>query len=382
MLQKKKSILIVIDWFFPGYKAGGPIQSTLNLCNALKGTYEIFVLTTDTDHGTNTPYPNIQPNTWLPNIVPGIKIFYCKKSSISKAYLTQQIEKVSADFIYLNHLFSPYFVILPIWLKWRNKIKSTLIICPRGALYDSALSLKKYKKLPLLFFYKAIGLDKFSIFHATNQREKNAIVQFFPNVNIVIADNLPNTNQLPFVPIEKIMGTVKCIFVARIVPIKNLGFFLKALNNCLAQIQLTIVGPVENESYWNECKNYIQQLPSNVQVNYIGAKNNTEINGLLLQHHLFVLPTTGENFGHSILEAFIAGRPVLISNQTPWLQLIEKNAGWDVGLHQPEVFTQVVEKVASYNQQQYNTIAVGAWQYAQNFIQHAQQTNQYSKLFL
>ena len=165
-------------------------------------------------------------------------------------------------------------------------------------------------------------------------------------------------------------------------PIKNVLFFLKVIANCKAHIHFTIVGPIENEVYWNECKAYIKELPNNILVNYIGPKNNTEINGLLLQHHLFVLPTTGENFGHSILEAFIAGRPVLISNQTPWLHLHEKNAGWDVDLNKPELFTQVINEVANYNQKQFDEVAIGAWQYAQKFIDHAKNNNQYSKLFL
>lgn len=382
MVCEKKKILIVIDWFVPGYKAGGPIQSTLNVCNALKNTFDIYVLTTDTDHGTDIPYSNIQPNTWLNNIVPGIQIFYCKKQSLNVSSLTQQIKNVSADFIYLNHLFSPYFVILPIWLKWKNKIQGTLIICPRGALYSSALALKKYKKMPLLLLYKAIGINKLACFHATNQRESIAIEHYFPKSKIVIADNLPNINQLPFVQIDKIKGLIKCVFVARIVPIKNLNFLLNALHHCLAQVQFTIIGPIENESYWKECNTSIKQLPKNIQVQYIGAKTNVEISALLLQHHLFVLPTTGENFGHSILEAFMAGRPVLISDQTPWLQLKEKKAGWDVALHSPDVFTKIVEEVANYNQQQYNEVAMGAWQFAHQFIQHALHNNQYSKLFL
>lgn len=382
MVQQKKKILIIIDWFVPGYKAGGPIQSAINLCNTLKNTFEIYVLTTDTDHASNSPYPNIQADIWLNNVVPGIQIFYCKKNTINTKILAQQIKNVSADFIYLNHLFSPYFVIYPIWLKLRNKIKGKLIICPRGALYDSALHIKKFKKMPLLLLYKVIGIKKFACFHATNQRESNAIEHFFANSTITIADNLPNTNQLPFTTITKTTEVLKCIYVARIVPIKNVLFFLKVIANCKAHIHFTIVGPIENEVYWNECKAYIKELPNNIQVNYIGPKNNTEINGLLLQHHLFVLPTTGENFGHSILEAFIAGRPVLISNQTPWLHLHEKNAGWDVDLNRPELFTQVINEVANYNQKQFDEVAIGAWQYAQKFIDHAKNNNQYSKLFL
>jgi len=64
---KKKKLLVLVDWFWPGYKAGGPIKSCVNLCAALNKEYDIYVLTTDTDHGETAPYPDIASNQWLYN---------------------------------------------------------------------------------------------------------------------------------------------------------------------------------------------------------------------------------------------------------------------------------------------------------------------------
>ena len=149
----RRKLLILIEWFSPGFKAGGPIKSCLNIALALQNDYEIYVLTTDTDHGENLPYKEIKTNKWIEDKELNIKIFYIQKSLLSFKHIEQQINFVNPHFIYLNLLFSPKFVIFPIWLKFRNKIGATLVLSPRGALYESALSIKRYKKMPLLFFY-------------------------------------------------------------------------------------------------------------------------------------------------------------------------------------------------------------------------------------
>lgn len=403
----KKKILVLVDWFAPGYKAGGPIQSCVNFAFALKNDLAIHVLTTDTDHGETTAYEGIPSGQWISNLHPDIKTFYLKKAGLRPVHLFEQIEAIQPDYIYLNHLFSPLFVIYPLWLKYSGRLKGQIVLCPRGALYDSALSVKPWKKTPFLKLFRLTGLHKRIIFHATNEREKAAIQQYFPGSKILIADNLPNSHQPVFRSCPKQPGTLKCIFIARIVPIKNLLFFLKVLQDLHAKefqelhvkesqdlhptvlqdlrpeakIELSIIGPVEDNEYWNECERQIAQLNDNIQVNYLGPKRNDELIPILQQHHLFVLPTTGENFGHSIFEAFLAGRPVLISDQTPWLGLAAKKAGWDLPLTDPAAFGRAIAEIAQWDQAHFDQWAQAAWQYAHHFIENPELQRQYLKLF-
>jgi glycosyltransferase involved in cell wall biosynthesis len=380
-MSGKKKILVLVDWFAPGYKAGGPIQSCVNFAFAMKKDFSIHVLTTDTDHGETAPYEGIAAGQWTRNLHPDIKVFYLQKSTISPARLKEQIAAVQPDYVYLNHLFSPLFVIYPLWLKYTGALKSRVVICPRGALYDSALAVKPWKKTPFLRLFRWMGLHRRVLFHATNQREKAAILQYFPGSAVIIADNLPNMNQPAFVSCPKKPGAVKCIFVARLVSIKNLLFFLKALENVTANVELSVVGPVEDKGYWEECREKIAQLPAHVSVNYLGARRNDELMPLLQQHHLFVLPTTGENFGHSIFEALLAGRPVLISDQTPWLGLTAQKAGWDLPLNDPSAFTRIVDETAGWEQASFDQWARSAWEYARHFIENPELQRQYIQLF-
>ncbi|MES2431351.1 MAG: glycosyltransferase family 4 protein [Bacteroidota bacterium] len=373
--------MILIDWFAPGYKAGGPIQSCVNLAFALKDDFDVNIITTDTDHGEIIPYKNVISNEWIDYQNTGIKIYYAKKQTLSFDQIAKQISSVKADYIYLNLLFSPRFAIFPLWLKYRNRITGKIILCPRGTLYDSALSLKAYKKKPLLILYRLLGISNKITFHATNNRENNAIKKYFPSAKTIIADNLPNLHQLPFRSFEKKSGHLKCIFIARIVAIKNLLFLLNVLENIKDHVELTVVGPAEDSAYWDICKQKISTLPSNIIVEYVGAKENALLAGLLTEHHLFVLPTTGENFGHAIFESLLAGRPVLISDQTPWLGLEKLNVGWDLPLSKPEKFSEAITKIAQADQEKFDVYARSAWQYAQTFITNPELKQQYNKLF-
>lgn len=381
-LQKeRKKILVLVDWFKPGYKAGGPIRSCTNFAYALKNDYDIHILTTDTDHGEQKPYDNVVSNEWNTSLGADIHVYYAKKATLNLSQLKREIINANADYIYLNHLFSPKFVIYPLWLKYTRQIKSKIVLCPRGALYDSALAVKPIKKKPFITLFRVLGIHKMITFHATNEREKTAILDYFPGSHVNIADNLPESDQPEFTGCAKEHGVLKCVFIARIVPIKNLLFLLHVLRQVKSRIILSVAGPVEDAVYWKACETAIQQLPDHIQVNYLGAISNEKVKSIISLNHLFILPTQGENFGHSIFEAFLTGRPVLISDQTPWLQLGNKKAGWDLPLKEPEKFANTIDEMAQWDQNRFDEWAKGAWQFARLFIENPQLKKQYFNLF-
>jgi hypothetical protein len=88
-------------------------------------------------------------------------------------------------------------------------------------------------------------MNKRITFHATNNRERKAVLRHFPNSTIVVADNLPNSQQPPFENCKKEKGILKCIFIARIVPIKNLLYLLNILDNIDKRIELSVIGRIK-----------------------------------------------------------------------------------------------------------------------------------------
>jgi glycosyltransferase involved in cell wall biosynthesis len=129
---------------------------------------------------------------------------------------------------------------------------------------------------------------------------------------------------------------------------------------------LTIYGPIEDLKYWEQCEVQIADLPTNVQVNYVGELAHQEVAHALSQHGLFFLPTRGENYGHVIQEALTAGLPVLISDQTPWRDLEQHCVGWALPLGDPSAFAKIIDTVASWSAEMTEAARARAKAYAQN----------------
>ena len=68
-LSAKKTILILCDWFLPGYLAGGPIQSIATLTKQLGDAIDFKIITTDRDFKSKKPYENIAINTDRKSVV-------------------------------------------------------------------------------------------------------------------------------------------------------------------------------------------------------------------------------------------------------------------------------------------------------------------------
>jgi glycosyltransferase involved in cell wall biosynthesis len=379
-LQQPK-LLMLVEWFAPGYKAGGPIRSCVNMCLLLRKYYNIYVVTTSTDFGNHHSYEGIVQNEWITDAEIGVQVYYISPAVLSRKLIKQLIAAVNPQYVYTQLIFSPLFCIYPTWLAFRRHINAKFIICPRGTLYDSALAVKPYKKMPLLKLYRWLSIAQSITFHATSNKEANAIEKYFPKSKMIVAKNLPALHQSAFCNIHKVNGELACIFIARIVPIKNLLFVLQVLQRVRCGVQLTIVGPAEDEKYWEECKNFIATLPVNISVTILGPQPAPTLPALLQQHHLFLLPTLGENFGHAIFEALAAGRPVLISDQTPWQNLEAHQCGWHFPLTQKEKYVAVIERLAACSETEYEVFAKNAWYYAQHYIQQSSVVKPYLELF-
>ena len=60
-----QTILVLLNTYLPGYKAGGPIRSIQNLIAALGQEFHFRVVTSDRDLGDKFPFPGIAANRWV-----------------------------------------------------------------------------------------------------------------------------------------------------------------------------------------------------------------------------------------------------------------------------------------------------------------------------
>lgn len=374
----KTKILIFIDWYKPGFKAGGPIRSISNLISQFNTEYHFYIVTRNTDYLETTPYSTIQSNQW--NDVDNAKVYYLSSNNQKKLIIKNLIEEVNPDLIYCNSLYSPKFTLTPIRITKKLNIKTILAV--RGMLSTGSLSVKNHKKKVFLSLIKAIGLFNKTIFHATSEDEKNDILRHFgKNTKIILAANLPEKKNLSFQHKTKVSGNLKMIFVGRIAPEKNTHFAIEVLKNCTQNIELDIFGPIYNENYFKQCNEIINQLPNNIVVKYKGVLNHELLDNTLKNYHVIFLPSTGENFGHSIIEGMNNSCIPFISNKTPWQNLEQKQIGFDIDLKQPNKFSEKIDNLAEMNETECNKIAKNAFEFAIRISNDSRTIEDYHQLF-
>lgn len=347
--MEKPSVIVFIDWYFPGFKAGGPVRSCLNMVEHLKNDFDFYIVTRNTEYTETIPYVGIEFNKWMvgPNEE---KVIYLDEEHQNESFYSSLLEEQNFQSVMIMGLFSNLFSILP--LKAANKLSHpNIIVSPRGMLAPGALKLKSAKKKLFLSWANLTGLYRSVNFHVTNEDEarqvKNHIRKYF---SIVVADNFPrkaNRNQLS--ESNKIAGKIKLISVARIAPEKNTLYAIEVLSKCNSEIELDIFGSIYDNSYWEECKSLIQKLPSKVKVNYQGDLPSEKLFDVLPQYDFLFLPTRGENFGHIILESFMCGVPVIISDKTPWRNLEAQKLGFDISLEDINKFVEAIDSVSQWN---------------------------------
>ncbi len=379
---KKQKILVFVDWFLPGYKAGGPIRSIANIIKQLQQDFYFSIVTTDTDAGEKTPYPHIKSNQWIQK--DSYRIYYFSKNKLSINEIKEIILADDSDFLYLNSVFSIYFSLVPLILCQHLKPQMQIILAPRGMLGDNALKIKAFKKKLFLYVFSKLPYFKNIIWHASTEQEKNEIIKNFGSLaKVRIAANLPNPINKHFHPREKSENHLKLIFFSRISPKKNLHFALNLLKKwqTKGEIIFDIIGPVEEEIYWQQCLKIISKLPKNIKVNYLGAVDNQLIDQAIANYHFLFFPTLHENFGHVIFEALSSSLPVIISNKTYWSEMEAKGAGWDLCLENEELWLTTLEKCLKMDKTEYQRLSGTAFSLAEKFSNDSKLIAVNKKLF-
>lgn len=349
-MRNNPNILIFIDWFLPGFKAGGPIKSVNNIIKSLHNNFNFYIITSDRDIDEPQPYSNEKFNQWINK--EQYHIAYLSEET-RKEFITTTLNQQDFDAYYFNSLYSKSFTLEPFQLVKKIKNNPSVIIAIRGMLGKGALKIKPLKKKLFLAMTNTTGFFKNVTWHATDIEEiediqlafgKKAKIYSTPNISIL---DIKET----ILPKKK--KELKLVFFSRISPKKNLFFALEILKNFTDKsISLDIYGSIEDENYWNKCKNFINQ--NNIKANYISSLTPNEVQQTLSNYHFLFFPTLHENYGHVIAEALSSGCGLILSTNTPWKGLNCLKVGWDIKLDNKERFIQTIETCYNMSQEEYN----------------------------
>lgn len=343
-------VLVFSDWFAPGFRAGGPIRSLVNLTVSLRIPFDI--VTRNTDHYSSVPY-NHPTGEWIHHSE-RVRVMYLSESDLTLARIRQFMQD-DYRWIYLNSLWSPRFTLLPLVAAQLSGRSSRIIIAPRGMLKPAALSIKPTKKKILMALMRWTGVASKVRWHATSDEEKNEILQHLGASNSIrIAANLPTIISTPLPPPTKKEGEMRLICIARISSEKGILEaldFLKAVQN-MGAVQVDFYGTLQDENFLELCRERAAALKE-INCYFHGELSPSEIPGRMENAHFFYLPTRGENYGHAIIEALQYGRPVIISDRTPWKFHSDDAAGFSLPLN-PESFAVALKHCLAMDQINYD----------------------------
>jgi glycosyltransferase involved in cell wall biosynthesis len=388
----KPVILVFTAYYLPGYRGGGPIRSIANMVERLSDDFTFLIVTKDRDLHDQSAYLGVQVDAW--NMVGGVRVFYASKSTLSMIGLIRLLRATPHDLVYLNSFFDASFTLLPLLVRRLRLVQNRpTVLAPRGEFSQGALALKRWKKAPFIRIARLTGFLKNIYWHASTVLEAEDIqnslgirkseIRVINNITVapdLLKDMLNVATENVAQAGEK--KALRVCFLSRISPKKNLDFALRVLAQVNTPVLFNIYGPQESADYWDSCQKLIDQLPAHIAVVYGGSIENGRVRATIADNDVFFLPTRGENFGHVFLEAWSAGVPVLISDQTPWLGLAERRLGWDFSLDRPQDFVRTLELAASLNEEERAALQKNCFDFAREKASNPEAVDLNRRLFL
>jgi glycosyltransferase involved in cell wall biosynthesis len=347
-------ICIIYNWFYPAYKAGGPIQSLVNLAAELNNELNVNIICSNREYDgvlLDVPF-----DKWVK--IKNAHVYYNSRSITG---VTKALK--GADILFINGIYSFVYNLYPaLFLSGRK------IISVRGMLHPEGLAEKAVKKQFYLFVWKMLRLHRRCEFHATSEREKEFIQKVFGNeTKVWVAQNFPNILEYDCCS-EKQKGKLRMTTVALISPMKNHLSVLRALKQCTAEIKYWIYGPIKDQSYWRTCQEIIKELPVNISVVYQGALPPDKIDEVLSRTQVYIQPSKSENFGHSLFEALSKGRPVITSKGTPWNDLQNNKAGLNIAPEKIDALADGISFFADMEEENFAEWSKGAKAFSEKVI--------------
>jgi len=332
-------ICLVSSSFYPATFYGGPISSTWDLSKKLaENGYEIYVSTTNANGDKKLL---VKSNHFLKKENHVFVKYYneqiTNKFSFSFLFgIWSDIKK--SDIVYIQYLFH-YTVLFSLLFSVIQKKK--IVICPRGSFSVFTLNhrLPFIKLLWLNFFIKPFV--KKIIWQASSYLEERDILNKFPNADMMIIndgvdyESFQNSiivsrnellNKFTSIPVNNVSNIF--FSMGRLHKIKGFDVLIDAFNLFLEKdkyAKLIIAGG--DDGVEKQLKSQIKKLNLDSSVFLIGAINFEDKKLLLNNCDYFTLASEFESFGIVIAEALSCGKPIVISNKTPWKDIQKNNCG-------------------------------------------------------
>ncbi len=96
-------ILVLSDYYLPGYQAGGSLRTVVNMVELLGDELDFKLATRDRDCSETEPYPDVVADVW--KRLGKAEVIHLSRHGRSPTALVRLIRSIPHDAIYLNSFF-------------------------------------------------------------------------------------------------------------------------------------------------------------------------------------------------------------------------------------------------------------------------------------
>lgn len=373
-----KNILIIAGRYLPGYKDGGPVRTIKNLIDSLGDKYHFTVMCADRDHGDEKPYDGIKINEI--NHAGKADIYYSGEGKFSFSEIKKLIN--DSDFAYVCGIYNNYAIRSMVLYKF-GMIKCPFVIAPMGSFSKGALAIKSTKKQLFLKAMKLLGLFKDVAFSVTSEVEMEELREALNISNKCYIAKDPQRKPLQVMEEREYKqgDKLNIVFLSRINEKKNLLGTISILSKVKIEAVFHIYGNKEDEEYFDKCMDALHKLPENIVWEYKGEADSEKVPEIMSKYDVFLFPTHGENFGHVISEALMAGTIPIISDTTPWLDFDNKACGRVIAHGDEDRFCESIDEFAHMSRNDIKSMSQNAMNYYLEKYEEEKIANGYVQMF-
>ncbi len=321
-------VLHVVPAYFPATHFGGPILSTLGLCDALQHIpgVKLRVLTTDAAGPGKLDRVRVER---IPVVFPaGYLVYYCPRSfglAFSVGLLARLWGMLRwADVVHLTGVYSPPTI--PTLLICRL-LGKPIVWSPRGSLQRWAQGSRLMLKSVWEILCNALVVSGRCTLHVTSAHEGTVSVT---RISKATTTMIPNGVNLPLHIAERVWcpdGILRVLFIGRLHPIKGIENLLGALAKVgTGDFRLTVCGEGDAD-YSAELLRLVSELGLAERVSFQGHVDDDAKSTAFEHADVCVLPSFSENFGMVVAEALAHGVPVIVSKGAPWASVEAQGCG-------------------------------------------------------
>lgn len=343
-------ILYAVHGYKPAYRIGGPILSVSSVAERLvrKG-HRVVVFTSnsnldqDLDISTNQPIDVDGVEVWyfrryepLKKIFPFFTYFSKSMGFLYTPDMKQALNNIMPK-VDLVHTHLPFIYPTYAAAKSSRKNNKPLFYHQRGVFDPGRLKFRSFKKrIYISLIEKPIMRQATTLIALTEfERDNYRALGVRTHCEVV-----PNGIDVSFYRSEARPGSMEkfnirenqsvILFLGRLHPVKGVDMLLKAFSKIAGLFPdslLVLAGPDEY-CIEQEFKKKASNPDLIKRVIFTGMVEGEDKINLLARANLFCLPSIGEGFSVSILEALASATPVLISRQCHFPDVEKCHAGW------------------------------------------------------